>query len=285
MVISNQLFFNRVQPPPNMSSLKVLYVASEIAPFLNTSSVATFVGKLAPAMQEKNVDIRILVPRFGVINERKNKLHEVVRLSGISIKVGDDTQNLSVKVTAIPGTRIQVYFIDNELYFHRKFVFKDKEGNFFEDNAERLIFICKGALETVKNLNWVPDIVHCHDWITSLIPLYLKTSFQQDPIFQRTKVVFNMYNTAFPEKFHASFSQKAKPQAIAQDFPVAHPTVGFAELMQLGAQYADIVVRSEELKTSSLNKLVIERKIPHIHNDEAGITAYHQIYEQLKASI
>jgi starch synthase len=268
-----------------MSSLRVLYVASEIAPFLNTSSVASFVGKLAPAMQEKNVDIRILVPRFGVISERKNKLHEVVRLSGISIKVGDDTQNLSVKVTAIPGTRIQVYFIDNELYFHRKFVFKDKEDKFFEDNAERLIFICKGALETVKNLNWIPDIVHCHDWITSLIPLYLKTSFQQDPIFQRTKVVFNMYNTAFPEKLHASFTQKASTQGIPQDLLQAHPTVGFAELMQIGAQYADMVVQSEELNIDSLSKLLAEKGIPHIHNDEEGITAYHQIYQQLKALV
>ncbi len=268
-----------------MSSLRILYVASEIAPFLNTSSVASFVGKLAPAIQEKNVDIRILVPRFGVISERKNKLHEVVRLSGISIKVGDDIQNLSVKVTAIPGTRIQVYFIDNELYFHRKFVFKDKEDNFFEDNAERLIFICKGALETVKNLNWIPDIVHCHDWITSLIPLYLKTSFQQDPIFQHTKVVFNMYNTAFPEKFHASFTQKASTQNMPKDLLAAHPTVGFAELMQLGAQYADVVVRAEEFKNSSLTKLLAEKEIPHIHNDEEGITAYHQIYQQLKGSI
>lgn len=283
--MNSQFFFNMVQPSPNMSSLRVLYVASEIAPFLNTSSVASFVGKLAQAMQEKNVDIRILVPRFGVISERKNKLHEVVRLSGISIKVGDDTQNLSVKVTAIPGTRIQVYFIDNELYFHRKFIFKDKEDNFFEDNAERLIFICKGALETVKNLNWIPDIVHCHDWITSLIPLYLKTSFQKDPIFQRTKVVFNMYNTGFPEKFHTRFNQQASAQGIPSDLLIPHLTVGFPELMQLGAQYADIVVRSEKIKNASLNKLLAEKEIPHIHNNEEGITAYHQIYQQLKDSI
>lgn len=268
-----------------MSILKVLYVASEIAPFLNSSSVSLFVGKLAPAIQDKNVDIRILVPRFGVISERKNKLHEVVRLSGISIKIGEDTQSLSVKVAAIPGTRIQVYFIDNELYFHRKFIFKDKENKFFEDNAERLIFICKGALETVKNLNWIPDIVHCHDWITSLIPLYLKTSFQRDPTFQRTKVVFNMYDTAFPEKFHASFSQKANTQGIPQDALIANSTIGFAELLQLGAQYADVVVRSEALSTPSLANLLAEKEIPHIYNDEEGITAYYQIYEQLKASI
>ncbi|MHB9148228.1 MAG: glycogen/starch synthase [Candidatus Amoebophilus sp.] len=264
-----------------MSSLRILYVASEIAPFLSTSNVGIFVGKLAPAMQEKNVDIRILVPRFGVINERKNKLHEVVRLSGISIKIGNETQNLSVKVTAIPGTRIQVYFIDNELYFHRKFVFNDKEGNFFEDNSERLIFICKGALETVKNLNWVPDVVHCHDWITSLIPLYLKTSLKQDPTFQRTKVLFNLYNTNFPGQFNGAFADKAKMNGMQEQEINQLASVGFAELMQIGAQYADMVIQSELINNTSLSALCAERNIPCITNNEEGIQEYLKLYQQL----
>lgn len=266
-------------------TLRVLYVASEIAPFLNTSNVATFVGKLAPAIQEKNVDIRILVPRFGVINERKNKLHEVVRLSGISIKIGAETRNLSVKVTAIPGTRIQVYFIDNEVYFHRKFIFKDREGKFFEDNDERLIFICKGVLETVKNLNWVPDIVHCHDWITSLIPLYLKTSFKQDPTFQHTKVLFNIYDTAFPEEFNNDFSEKAKMLGMQEEELASLASVGFKELIEIGAKYADCVIKSEPMNNGSvLASLLTQKAIPYLPNDEEGITAYHEIYKKLLSS-
>eukprot|EP01132_Coremiostelium_polycephalum_P000104 gene104-138_t len=265
-----------------MSSLRVLYVASEIAPFLHTSNVGTFVGKLAPTMQQgNNVDIRILVPRFGVISERKNKLHEVVRLSGISIPIGHQTHNLSVKVTAIPGTRIQVYFIDNETYFHRKFIFHDKDNHFYEDNDERLIFICKGVLETVKNLNWIPNVVHCHDWITSLIPLYLKTSLQHDAVFQHTKVLFNLYNTQFPGKFDTTFASKATMEGMPEDAIQQLASVGFSELMKIGSQYADVAIQSEPLQDTPLATLCTDMNIPYINNDVAGIQEYLRIYQQL----
>ena len=262
-------------------SLRILYVASEIAPFLSSSNVGAFVGKLAPAIHEENIDIRILVPRFGIINERKNKLHEVVRLSGLNIKIGNDTQNLSVKVTAIPGTRIQVYFIDNETYFHRKFLFKDKEDNFFEDNYERLIFICKGVLGTVRNLNWVPDIVHCHDWITSLIPMYIKTSLKQDPIFQKTKVIFNLYDTFFPEKFNNDFAEKARMPGMQEEDLALLNSVGFEELLQIGCAYADAVIKSEVLSNPNLDDIFTKKGVRYINNDEEGIKDYHDIYKKI----
>jgi starch synthase len=262
-----------------MACLRVLYVASEIAPFLNTSSVAGFVGKLAPAIQGKHVDIRILVPRFGLISERRNRLHEVVRLSGINIQVGKQAHPLSVKVTTIPGTRIQVYFIDNQTYFQRKFVFKDEKGLFFADNDERLIFVCKGALETVKNLNWVPDIVHCHDWITALIPFYLK----KDPFFAATKVLFNLYDTPFEHSFIDDFLAKADLYSEADSFPSSE-AIGFMELIYLGAKYADGVVKSEAFETPSLNNRLNKKAIPHIATDEAGIDLYHKMYKQLTQS-
>ena len=137
-----------------MSNLRILYVASEINPFLKTSGVAEFVRKLPQAMQEKGMEIRILVPRFGTINERKNRLHEVVRLSGINISIGDDEKPLIIKVASIPNAKLQVYFIDNEDYFKRKATLTDEEGNLFPDNDERAIFFAKGVIETVKKLNW-----------------------------------------------------------------------------------------------------------------------------------
>jgi starch synthase len=167
-----------------MSKLRILYVASEINPFLQTTQVADFVRKLPQAMQERGMEIRILVPRFGIINERRNRLHEVVRLSGINITVGDEEKPLVIKVASVPNARLQVYFIDNDDYFHRKSVFVDSDNNFFPDNDERAIFFCKGALETVKKLGWQPDIVHCTDWMTALIPMYLKTTYKKDPIFK-----------------------------------------------------------------------------------------------------
>ena len=173
-----------------MDKLRILYVSSEINPFLQTTDVAAYVRQLPQAMQERGAEIRILVPRFGLINERKNRLHEVVRLSGINITVGEEEKPLVIKVASIPNAKLQVYFIDNEDYFHRKSVFFDKKNNFYDDNDERAIFFCKGVLETVKKLGWAPDIVHCNDWMTALIPMYLKTTYRNDPMFKDTKSVF-----------------------------------------------------------------------------------------------
>ena len=172
-----------------MAKYKILYVASEINPFLQTSEVADFVRNLPQAMQEKGMEIRILVPRFGLINERKNRLHEVVRLSGINIEVGDDEKPLIIKVASIPNAKLQVYFIDNEDYFKRKYVFNNKEGDFYKDNDERCIFFCKGVLETVKKLNWSPDIIYLHGSFTAFFPLYLKKLYGEEPIFLNTKIV------------------------------------------------------------------------------------------------
>ena len=170
-----------------MSKLRILYVAAEINPFLQTTRVAEFVRQLPQAMQERGMEIRIFVPRFGLINERKNRLHEVVRLSGINISVGEEEKPLIIKVASIPNAKLQVYFIDNEDYFHRKSALVDSNNNFHQDNDERAIFFCKGVLETVKKLGWAPDIVHCNDWMTALIPLYLKTTYKKDPIFNNAK--------------------------------------------------------------------------------------------------
>jgi starch synthase len=263
-----------------MANLRILYIASEIAPFLNTSRVGTFVGKLAPAMQEKEVEIRILVPRFGVINERKNRLHEVVRLSGSKIMIGNEEQTLTIKVASIPGSRLQVYFIDNEAYFHRKAVFLDKDDKFFSDNDQRLIFLCKGALETVKNLEWTPDIIHCHDWLTSLIPLYLKTTFKKDPILKKAKVVFNLYNNSFAERFGEDFPQKAKMIGIDSQLLATLASAGLKELLKVGSQYADAVVKSEDLPNADWNSL-LGKEAPYIADDEAGIAAYYQLYKKL----
>jgi len=262
-----------------MSSLKVLYVASEITPFLSTTTVAKLVNKLVFAMQEKGIEIRILVPRFGVIQERKNRLHEVVRLSGVSIPVGNEERILSVKVASIPGSRCQVYFIDNVDYFHRKAIYLDEKNNFFEDNDERVIFFCKGVLETVKNLDWAPDVVHCHDWITSLIPLYLKTAYQHDPTFQQAKVLYTVYNNRFPTKLTENFAEKAKLRGI-QDESLRPLAAGFRELIQAGAQYADTAVKSEKLDKACFKGL-LQEDLPYVANDEQGIATYLELYQQL----
>jgi starch synthase len=222
-----------------MSKFKILYVSSEINPFLKTSEVGDYVRELPQYMQDKGMEIRILVPRFGCINERKNRLHEVVRLSGINIAVGDEEKPLTIKVASIPTARLQVYFIDNEDYFHRKSVFTDKKEDFFADNDERAIFFCKGVLETVKKLGWAPDIVHCHDWFTSLIPLYLKTTYRNNPIFKDTKSVFTAYDTPFAHKFDSNIIEKAKMVDVEDNMLSPLSSGDYHGFVHMGAKYAD----------------------------------------------
>ena len=275
--------FLNINHRTHMSKLRILYVATEINPFLQTSEVADLVRKMPQAMQERGMEIRILVPRFGLINERKNRLHEVVRLSGINISVGEEEKPLVIKVASIPNAKLQVYFIDNEDYFHRKSVFYDKQNNFYEDNDERAIFFCKGVLETVKKLGWSPDIVHCNDWMTSLVPMYLKTTYKNDPIFKNTKTVFTIYNNFFKHKFNNNLLEKVKMIDI-DDSMLAHLESGdFEGFIKVGAAYSDVVIKAEEKFNEHLNKLLDEiegKKIESI-NQENFVDEYYNLYTDL----
>lgn len=267
-----------------MSKLRILYVASEINPFLQTSEVANFVRKLPQEMQERGMEIRILVPRFGLINERKNRLHEVVRLSGINITVGDEEKPLIIKVASIPNAKLQVYFIDNEDYFQRKHVFFDKENRFYEDNDERAIFFCKGVLETVKKLGWSPDIVHCNDWMTALIPLYLKTTYKNDPMFKDSKSVFSVYNNSFSYRFPEDLVEKAKAMDVDEAM-LSHLRSGdFEGFIRMGCAYADVVVKADEDFSESLTGVLndlSEKKIELTEEDENVAERYYTLYTGL----
>jgi starch synthase len=268
-----------------MRKLRILYVASEITPFLQTTEVADFIRKLPQAMQERGMEIRILIPRFGLINERKNRLHEVVRLSGINIAVGDDEKPLVIKVASVPSAKLQVYFIDNEDYFQRKSVFFDKENNFFDDNDERAIFFCKGVLETVKKLGWSPDIVHCNDWMTSLIPLYLKTTYKNDPMFKDTKSVFSVYNNAFHYKFAEDLLSKVKMLDIEDEMLANLRSLDFEGFIRIGIQYADMVVKANEDFSEDLNRLLNEhfgdKKIDISDESDNYSDTYYNLYHEL----
>jgi len=277
-----QIFFSQ-KPNICMDKLRILYVSSEINPFLQTTDVADYVRKLPQAMQERGAEIRILVPRFGLINERKNRLHEVVRLSGINITVGDEEKPLIIKVASIPNAKLQVYFIDNEDYFHRKSVFFDKKNNFYDDNDERAIFFCKGVLETVKKLGWAPDIVHCNDWMTALIPMYLKTTYRNDPMFKDTKSVFTVYNNAFSYKFDADLLNKAKAMDVSDEALAHLRTADFEGFIKLGCAYADAVVKVDEDYSEELNQLLDEspKRVDLVDEDENLSEAYYNLYNGL----
>lgn len=268
-----------------MSKLRILYVASEINPFLQTSEVAELVRKLPQAMQERGMEIRILVPRFGLINERKNRLHEVVRLSGINISVGEEEKPLVIKVASIPNAKLQVYFIDNEDYFHRKSVFYDKQNNFYEDNDERAIFFCKGVIETVKKLGWAPDIVHCNDWMTSLIPMYVKTTYKNDPIFQNTKTVFTVYNNSFDFKFNGDLINKVKMLDIDDSMLSNLVSGDFEGFLKIGIEYSDAVIKAGEVLDTDVARLFKgipnNKKIDTIDKKDDYLESYYNLYNEL----
>ena len=188
-----------------MPNQKILYVTTEMFPYQEDTNMASMVNKMALKMHREGHDVRVFMPKFGLISERKFQLHEVIRLSGMNIIINDLDQPLIIKVASLPGERLQVYFIDNEEYFKRKSYYEDEDGKFYDDNDERAIFFARGVIETIKKLNWVPDVIHFNGWMTSFIPLYLKKFYKNDFYFNNTKLVMSLYNEQ-----EASFSNNIK---------------------------------------------------------------------------
>lgn len=221
---------------------KVLFVNSEMVPYLPESPVGNLCRQLPQGIQERKKEIRAFMPKYGCINERKNQLHEVIRLSGMNIIISDVDRPLVIKVASISAARIQVYFIDNEDYFRRKQIFRDDDGSFFADNGERAIFYARGVLETVKKLRWAPDIIHCHGWISHILPLYLKKAYKDDPVFSGAKVVLSLYDDTPAETFADGLRETILFGGIKpKDVPLPEKAGGM-ELAQLAAQYSDGVI-------------------------------------------
>jgi starch synthase len=238
---------------------KVLFVSSEMSPFLEESPVSTIARHLPQAIQSHQNEIRVLVPRFGVINERRNRLHEVVRLSGINISIGDNDNPLVIKVASIPGTRIQVYFLDNEDFFHRKHVYKNDKNEFFKDNDERTIFFCKGVLETIKKLGWAPDIIHCQGWMTGLIPLYIKTLYKDEPVFKNSKVIYSVFNEAKNESLGKDFAEKASLNELGDNDLKCYDTADFNGLHIGGINYSDAVIKCADNLDPEIEKHINDK--------------------------
>lgn len=265
-----------------MSKLKLLFITQEMSPFLELSKISEITRQLPQAMQEKGFEIRILMPRFGNINERRNRLHEVIRLSGMNIIIDDNDNPLIIKVASIPAARMQVYFLDNEEYFQRKYVFRDKEEKFYADNDERMIFFCKGALETVKKLGWAPDIIHCHGWLTSLVPAYVKTSYKDDPTFKNSKVIYSLYENAFTETLNTNFLQKAVMNGMTEKQLETYKEGNSLALDKGALQYADgIVIGSADVNPELLNNVKNAGKPVLEHDLTVDSENFYNFYEEI----
>lgn len=224
------------------SAKKILFVNAEMFPYLPETGIATLCRELPQAIQERKREIRAFMPRYGCINERKNQLHEVIRLSGMNIIIGDVDRPLVIKVASISAARIQVYFIDNDDYFRRKYIYRDEDGKFFPDNGERAIFFARGVLETVKKLRWAPDIIHCSGWMSHVLPLYLKKAYKDDPIFSNSKVVLSLFDDTSAEPLSPGFQKTILFGGIKpKDVSLSEQPDGM-ELAKLAAQYSDGII-------------------------------------------
>ena len=268
------------------SAKRILFVNSEIYPYLPESPIANIGRYLPQGIQERKKEIRSFMPRYGCINERKNQLHEVIRLSGMNIIINDVDRPLVIKVASISAARMQVYFIDNEDYFHRKQVYNDENGEFFKDNAERAIFFARGVLETVKKLRWAPDVIHCQGWISQVLPLYLKKVYVDDPIFSNSKVVLSVYNDT-PEAFPEDFKEKILiPGITEQDVEILNDPTGI-NLAKLAAKYSDGIIYGSADIPEEIVTFCKDAGLPAVDyraesfEDGSYIEDYNSFYDQL----
>ena len=234
---------------------KVLFITQEITPYVSESEMSLVGRNLPQAIQEKGREIRTFMPKWGNINERRNQLHEVIRLSGMNLIIDDTDHPLIIKVASIQSARMQVYFIDNDDYFQNRLQVVDENGVEYEDNDARAIFYARGVLETVKKLRWCPDVIHCHGWMTALAPLYIKKAYKDEPSFRDAKVVFSLYDNDFKEPFHPDFASKLLLKGISKkDVADLKEPVDYTALCKLAVDYSDGVIQQSD----NVNEEVIE---------------------------
>ncbi|HNY02952.1 MAG TPA: glycogen/starch synthase [Bacteroidales bacterium] len=266
-----------------MEKVKVLFVAQEITPYLKESPMGTICRHLPQGIQEKGREIRTFMPRYGNINERRNQLHEVIRLSGMNLIIDDTDHPLIIKVASIQQARMQIYFIDNEDYFQRKFTLHDKNNKFFHDNDERAIFFSRGVIETVKKLGWGPDVVHCHGWMTSLVPIYIKKAYCDNPLFTDTKVILSIYDDDFDGTLDPNFASKIMLEGITTRDLKHYKSPDYVNVMKAAIDFSDgVVIGSPKINGELLNYLKeIEKPFLEYQTMERYTEAYNDFYDEI----
>ena len=225
-----------------MKDKRVLYVSSEVIPYLPETEISSMSFEAPRLINSTGGQIRIFMPKYGNINERRHQLHEVIRLSGMNLVINDMDMPLIIKVASIPKERIQVYFIDNDDYFKRKATYADEEGNFFKDNDERAIFFAKGVIETVKKLNWAPEVIHVHGWLASFLPIYLRNYYGNEPLFENSRIVTSVYEQGFEGNLGENTLEKVRFDAIEEEAiqKLEEPT--YINLMKAAIDNSDALI-------------------------------------------
>ncbi len=247
-----------------MEDKRILYVSSEVVPYLAENEVSLMSYDVPKMINDQGGQIRIFMPRYGNINERRHQLHEVIRLSGMNLVVNDLDMPLIIKVASIPKERIQVYFIDNDEYFKRKATFTDEEGVLYPDNDERAIFFAKGVVETVKKLNWVPDIIHVHGWMAAMLPIYMKHYYKDEALFAETKIVTSVYSQSFEGTLDTQMIQKVHFDGIPNDSIAYLEMPNYENIIKASIIHSDAVIIASENLSSSLTEFIESSEKPFL---------------------
>ena len=265
-----------------MKDKRILYVSSEVVPYLPETEISSMSFEAPRMVNKQGGQIRIFMPRFGNINERRHQLHEVIRLSGINLVINDLDMPLIIKVASIPKERIQVYFIDNEEYFKRKATLTDEDGKLFSDNDERAIFFAKGVIETVKKLNWAPDIIHVNGWLASLLPLYLKEFYKTEPLFTESKIVTSVYNQSFDGTLDKNMINKIKFDGLEEQAIETLSKPDYINLMKVAIDNSDAIIKGSESLPSELDMYLNELTKPVLdfHSIEEFADPYTEFYKE-----
>ena len=265
-----------------MEKNRILYVSQEIHPYTGETAMGEIASLLAQKMQENDTDIRMFLPRFGTINERRHQLHEVIRLSGMNLIIDDFDHQLIIKVASIQKLRLQVYFIDNEEYFPHKQMFHDLEGNFFTNNDERMIFYCKGVIETVRKLGWAPDIIHCQGWFSSLVPMYIKKIYKEDPLFENVKVIYSVFDNSFKGVLGESLSEKLQFENINATDVSSIKKSNITNLHKFAIDYSDAVIMGSAKTPKNIKDYINSSGKPFMEypGSEEYLENYQEFYSQ-----
>jgi len=268
-----------------MVAKKILFITTEISPYLADTEMSLIARNLPQGIHERGKEIRTFMPKFGCINERRNQLHEVIRLSGMNIIIDETDHPLIIKVASIQSARMQIYFIDNEDFFQRKYLMQDENGLEFEDNDERCIFYVRGVMETVRKLRWVPDLIHCHGWMTAIAPLYIKKHYKGDPCFKNSKVVYSLYNNDFKKPLKDSFARKLKIEGVTQnDIKSLKEMPDFTNLTKLAIDFSDgIIEGSLDLNPDLVEYAKSKKGIYYLsyQNEVNYIDEFNQFYDSI----
>jgi starch synthase len=270
-----------------MDSKKILFISQEITPYLPESEMSVISRNLPQGIQERGKEIRTFMPRFGCVNERRNQLHEVIRLSGMNLIIDDSDHPLIIKVASIQAARMQVYFIDNEDFFQRKFTLNDDKGGYFADNDERAIFFARGVAETVKKLQWSPDLIHCHGWFTGLIPLYIKKFYNDDPLFMDSQVITSIYDQQFEKNLDSRLIKKLGWDGIEEEDIEIIAEPSYLNWMKLAINFSDGIIFGSQNIDDKIKKYVAQSGLPSLdyHSEETYIDAYSDFYDKILSEV